>query len=165
MDFCTRNATPRLLALAMFTSSLLVAAPAHSQDGIIVLQRTLQPRIATHPTDRPDPHPTVVNANTSRQVVSTINGSLGSTGVNGELGDADFAGVTSGSGIRSMIMPGGNLVGLGAGQPAHNTNPQNITGEAIGHSGGGGVGGGIANTVNSTVQRGLSPLQMLGGGK
>lgn len=133
---------------------LLVLGCCHSLgvqaagDGTIVIQRDVQPRVATRPTMRPDPHPITANTNPSSQV---------NAAVNAELTDGDIAGVSSGNSITRAIMPGGNLSGLSA------TSATALPGAAAGHSGG--AGGGIANTVNSALSQGLAPLQMMSGGK
>lgn len=134
-------------------------AAVQADDGVIVLQRTVQPRVATRPTMTPDPNPITVNTNISSQVNATIGGTLGSS----EVGDAEFASVTSGSGINAMILPGGNL-------PAMTTTQANISNTVgnvnAGHSpGGGGAGAGLSNQINGAIGRGLAPLQMLGGGR
>lgn len=153
-----------LLAVALVMLSSVCATPVLAQDGIIVLGRQVQPRLATHPTDIPDPNPTVVNTNISRQVVTTVNGTLNNTQMGGELGDADFANITTGSSINSMILPNGNLAGFNAlGTDQANHQGATNTGSA-GHSGGN-AGSGLGSTINSTVQRGLAPLNMLTGGQ
>ncbi|ARU90524.1 hypothetical protein [Pseudomonas sp. M30-35] len=153
-----------LLAVALVMLSSVCATPVLAQDGIIVLGRQVQPRLATHPTDIPDPNPTVVNTNISRQVVSTVNGSLGNAQMGGELADADFANITTGSSINSMIMPNGSLPGFNAlGTDQANHQGATNTGSA-GHSGGN-SGNGLSGTINSTIQRGLAPLNILSGGK
>ncbi len=78
--------------------------PAHAADGTIVVQRQVQPRVAYRPSMVPDPHPTVVDTNVSAEVNALANGAASGNTVSRELGDADFAIVTSGSGIRSMIL-------------------------------------------------------------
>lgn len=159
-----KNSSGPLLALALVMLSSVCATPVLAQDGIIVLGRQVQPRLATHPTDIPDPNPTVVNANISRQVVSTVNGSLSSANMGGELADSDFANITTGSSINSMVMPNGSLPGFNAlGTDQSNHQGATNTGSA-GHSGGN-AGSGLGNTINSTVQRGLAPLNMLTGGQ
>lgn len=103
--------------------------PAHAADGTIVVQRQVQPRVAYRPSMVPDPHPTVVDTNVSAEVNALANGAASGNTVSRELGDADFAIVTSGSGIRSMILPGGALPGF-ANQPA---NPATV--QAVGNLG------------------------------
>ena len=74
-----------------------------------------------------------------------------------ELGARDFANISSGAGINSLITQqtdhlGGNL--------SHQNQLPNL---AAGR--GTGSGNGISNMVNSSVQKGLAPLQILTGGK
>lgn len=137
-----------LATLACGAASLPLFPVAHAGDGTIVLQRQVQPRVATRPTDIPDPNPVTVNPNISEQVVRQ-------TG-NAELSDSDFAGVTSGSSLQRHILPGGQLVGMDNGAN------QALNGNALG-AGAAGSGAGISNSVNRTVQQGLSPLRMLTG--
>ena len=151
-----------LLGLISVAAAICIATPAIAADGIIVLYREVQPRVATHPTDMPDPNPTVVNTNISRDVNNLLNGSASGNRVSAELSDSDFAGVTSGSSIKSTIMPGGNLTGLSTFGTTP-TSTQNTGGNDVGHAGG--AGAGLSNTINGTIQRGLAPLNMLGGGQ
>jgi hypothetical protein len=137
-----------LVTLACGAASVPLCPAALAGDGTIVLQRQVQPRVATRPTDIPDPNPITVNPNISEQVVRQ-------TG-NAELSDSDFAGVTSGSSLQRQIMPGGQLVGMDNGAN------QTLNGSGMGASAAGG-GAGISNSVNRTVQQGLSPLRMLTG--
>lgn len=137
-----------LATIACGAASLPLFPVAHAGDGTIVLQRQVQPRVATRPTDIPDPNPVTVNPNISEQVVRQ-------TG-NAELSDSDFAGVTSGSSLQRHILPGGQLVGMDNGAN------QALNGNALG-AGAAGGGAGISNSVNRTVQQGLSPLRMLTG--
>lgn len=76
-----------------------------------------------------------------------------------ELSDGDFAAISSGAGISNMITQQTNNLGGNLGN-------QNQLPNLAGGRGTGGSGNGIANMVNSSVQRGLAPLQILtGGGK
>ncbi|CAD5110391.1 hypothetical protein [Zestomonas carbonaria] len=149
MDRYIRTTAFSLIAVAGL--SLLPVAPPHAAgDGTIVLNRTVQPRMATRPTMVPDPNPITVNPNISPQV----RGLMEST----ELSDGDFAQVTSGSSLNRHILPGGHIPGLNTG--AAQTLP--------GAGGGAGVGAGgnsISNQVNSAVKQGLAPLQVLTGGR
>lgn len=134
-----------LLGCVLGTLSLT----AQADNGIIIITRDVQVRNATVPPLRPDPNPTTVNANPSAQVLKQTS----------ELSDGDFASISSGAGISNMITQqtnnlGGNLVN------------QNQLPNLSGGRGTGGAGNGISNMVNSSVQRGLAPLQILtGGGK
>ncbi|ANP57478.1 MULTISPECIES: hypothetical protein [Pseudomonas] len=148
-------------ALLVIVGSVPVSLPAHAADGTIVVQRQVQPRVAYRPSMVPDPHPTVVDTNVSAEVNALANGAASGNTVSRELGDADFAIVTSGSGIRSMILTGSALPGF-ASQPA--------TVQAVGnlgttHGAGGGAGAGLAGQINGSLKQGLAPLQMLGGGQ
>ena len=132
--------------------------PAHAADGTIVVQRQVQPRVAYRPSMVPDPHPTVVDTNVSAEVNALANGAASGNTVSRELGDADFAIVTSGSGIRSMILPGGA-------QPANPATVQAVGNLGTTHGAGGGAGAGLAGQINGSLKQGLAPLQMLGGGQ
>lgn len=135
--------------------------PAHAADGTIVVQRQVQPRVAYRPSMVPDPHPTVVDTNVSAEVNALANGAASGNTVSRELGDADFAIVTSGSGIRSMILPGGALPGF-ANQPANPATVQAVGNVGTTHGAGGGAGAGLAGQINGSLKQGLAPLQMLG---
>ncbi|MEB0040625.1 MULTISPECIES: hypothetical protein [unclassified Pseudomonas] len=127
-------------------SSTFMHLSAFAGNGEIVLERTVQPHVATRPVMRPDPNPTTVSANPSSQIL----GAVGSS----ELSDGDFASVSSGATITHLMMPGGSLRGtdaLGRGLPGLNA----------GHSGG--STGGIGGQVTSAVQQGLAPLRMMTG--
>ncbi|MBK4996110.1 hypothetical protein IAE39_004284 [Pseudomonas sp. S37] len=122
---------------------------AQADKGIIIITRDVQVRNATIPPLRPDPNPTTVNANPSAHVLKQTN----------ELSDGDFASISSGAGISNMITQQTNNLGGNLGN-------QNQLPNIAGGRGTGGSGNGIANMVNSSVQRGLAPLQILtGGGK
>jgi len=137
-----------LATLACGVASVPLCPAVLAGDGTIVLQRQVQPRVATRPTDIPDPNPVTVNPNISDQVVRQ-------TG-NAELSDSEFAGITSGSTLERHILPGGTLVGMDNGAN------QTLSGSTMG-AGAAGGGAGISNSVNRTVQQGLSPLRMLTG--
>ena len=124
-----------------------VSVPVQAENGIIVITRDVQPRIATRAPLAPDPYPTTANANPSAYVLKQTN----------ELSDGDFATITSGTGISSLITQQTNNVG---GNISNQTQLPNL---AAGR--GTGSGNGISNMVNSSVQRGLAPLQILTGGK
>ena len=123
------------------------SVPVQAENGIIVITRDVQPRIATRAPLAPDPYPTTANANPSAYVLKQTN----------ELSDGDFATITSGTGISSLITQQTNNVG---GNISNQTQLPNL---AAGR--GTGSGNGISNMVNSSVQRGLAPLQILTGGK
>ncbi|MDE1166555.1 MAG: hypothetical protein PW845_14515 [Pseudomonas sp.] len=134
-----------LLLLATAISSTYGLTAQAAGDGVVVIQREVQPRVATRPTMVPDPNPTTVNTNPSALVTRVTSH---------ELSDGDFAGISSGNSITRTIMPDGNLRGLGGAQ-------QQLPGMSAGH--GGGSGNSISNTVNQAVTQGLSPLRMLSG--
>ncbi|MGJ7549756.1 hypothetical protein [Pseudomonas alloputida] len=134
----------RLLLVGCVMGSAL---PVHAENGIIVITRDVQPRMAIRAPMAPDPNPTTANANPSAYVIKQTN----------ELSDGDFASITSGTGISSLITQQTNNLG------GHISNQTQLANQAGGR--GTGSGNGIANMVNSSVQRGLAPLQILTGGK
>ncbi|MCY1389595.1 hypothetical protein D3C76_643300 [compost metagenome] len=144
-------------SLTCFALLAALAPSCYAEGGNIVIQRDVQPRAAARAPLAPDPNPTQVNAN----VAPTVNRMLTRTGVN-ELGDEEFASVTSGSALQAATTPGGNLDSLTS-QVSNSTTTANLGGNSM--SSGGGMGNRIANTVNDSVQRGLAPLQTLGGGR
>lgn len=121
--------------------------PALADNGIITITRDVQPRMAVRAPLAPDPYPTTANANPVTYVVKQTN----------ELSDGDFANITSGTGISSLITQQTTNLGGNIG------NQTQLPNMAAGRGTGG--GNGIANMVNSSVQRGLAPLQILTGGK
>ncbi|MFK0310619.1 hypothetical protein ACIQUF_05180 [Pseudomonas sp. NPDC090233] len=142
----TDKGITRLLLVSCALSTGLTLS-AQAADGIIVITRDVQPRMAIRAPLAPDPNPTTANANPSAYVIKQTN----------ELSDGDFANITSGTGISSLITQqtdnlGGNI-----------SNQNQLPNMAAGR--GTGSGNGISNMVNSSVQRGLAPLQILTGGK
>ncbi|TDF83747.1 hypothetical protein [Pseudomonas sp. H9] len=133
-----------LVGCALGTSAIL---PVQAENGIVVITRDVQPRNAMRPPLMPDPNPVTVNTNPSAQILKQTN----------ELSDGDFAGISSGSGISSMVTQQTNNLGANI---SNQTQLPNL-------AGGRGSGGdnGISNMVNSSVQKGLAPLQILTGGK
>lgn len=143
----TANHLYHALLMGCVLGSLSLTAQADK--GIITITRDVQVRNATVPPLRPDPNPTTVNANPSAYVLKQTN----------ELSDGDFAAISSGAGISNMITQQTNNLGGNLGNQKQLPN-------LAGGRGTGGSGNGIANMVNSSVQRGLAPLQILtGGGK
>ncbi|WDY60331.1 hypothetical protein [Pseudomonas sp. PSKL.D1] len=136
----------RLLLLSCALGSTL-SLSAQADNGIIVITRDVQPRIAYRAPLAPDPYPTTANANPSAHILKQTN----------ELSDGDFAGITSGAGISNMVTQQTNNLGGNIG------NQTQLPNMASGRAAGG--GNGISNMVNSSVQRGLAPLQILTGGK
>lgn len=134
-----------LLLLGSVLGSLSLTAQA--DNGIIVITRDVQTRNAVVPPLRPDPNPTTVNANPSAHILKQTN----------ELSDGDFANISSGAGISTLITQQTNNLG---GNLNNQSQLPNLAGGR-----GTGSGNGISNMVNSSVQRGLAPLQILTGGK
>lgn len=134
-----------LLLMGCVLASLSLTAQA--DNGIIVITRDVQTRNAVVPPLRPDPNPTTVNANPSAHILKQTN----------ELSDGDFANISSGAGISTLITQQTNNLG---GNLNNQTQLPNLAGGR-----GTGSGNGISNMVNSSVQRGLAPLQILTGGK
>ncbi|MDF3932344.1 hypothetical protein [Pseudomonas citronellolis] len=137
-----------LLVALVCCGTLLVSAVAEAGDGTIVLNRTVQPRMATTPTMVPDPNPTTVNPNISPQVNRLTSN---------ELTDNDIAGVSSGTGLSGRVLQNGTLTGP---HGIDQSTAQGLPGMNSGHSG---TGNSIANTVNRSVTQGLAPLRVLTG--
>ncbi|MGF6594487.1 hypothetical protein [Pseudomonas sp. 2835] len=138
----------RLLLLGCaVSSSLSLSLPVQAENGIVVITRDVQPRNAMRPPLAPDPYPTTVNTNPSAQILKQTN----------ELSDGDFASITSGSGIGALVTQQTNNMGANI---SNQTQLPNLAGGRSGNS-----GNGISNMVNSSVQKGLAPLQILTGGK
>lgn len=121
--------------------------PVQAENGIVVITRDVQPRMAIRAPLVPDPSPVTVNTNPSAHILKQTN----------ELSDGDFAGISSGAGISSLVTQQTNNLG------GHISNQTQLPNLAGGRSSGG--GNGISNMVNSSVQKGLAPLQILTGGK
>jgi len=134
-----------LLLMGYVLGSLSLTAQA--DNGIIVITRDVQTRNAVVPPLRRDPNPTTVNANPSAHILKQTN----------ELSDGDFANISSGAGISTLITQQTNNLG---GNLNNQSQLPNLAGGR-----GTGSGNGISNMVNSSVQRGLAPLQILTGGK
>ncbi|MHC8394758.1 hypothetical protein ACYZT8_14055 [Pseudomonas sp. LB3P93] len=122
-----------------------VCLPVQADNGIITIIRDVQTRNATIPPLIPDPNPTTVNANPSKQILSQTN----------ELSDGDFANVASGAGINRLITQNTNNMG---GNISNQTQLSNLPAGRSGNS-----GNGIANMVNSNVQQGLGALKIITG--
>lgn len=117
-------------------------ANAHAGEGDVIISRDVQPRIATRAALVPDPNPLSVNP--GRSVVNAT----------AELGDSDFASVSSGLALPQQLL--GNALGNHLQAPLQPSIP------GLGAAHGGGSGNGVAAQVNRSVQQGLRPLQMLG---
>ncbi|MCE1117945.1 MULTISPECIES: hypothetical protein [Pseudomonas] len=135
------------LLLVGLTLGASLSLTAQADNGIIVITRDVQVRNAIRYPLVPDPSPTTVNVNPSAQVLRQTN----------ELSDGDFASISSGAGISSLITQQTSNLG------GHISTQTQLSNQAAGR--GTGSGTGIANMVNSSVQRGLAPLQVLSGGK
>lgn len=143
-----RKTDKRLYHLLLMGSVLgSLSLTAQADNGIIVITRDVQTRNAVVPPLRPDPNPTTVNANPSAHILKQTN----------ELSDGDFANISSGAGISTLITQQTNNLG---GNLNNQSQLPNLAGGR-----GTGSGNGISNMVNSSVQRGLAPLQILTGGK
>ncbi|MFJ4348442.1 hypothetical protein [Pseudomonas sp. NPDC089401] len=126
----------------------LAAVPALAdKNGVVVITRDVQTRTAFRAPLAPDPNPTTVNTNPSAQVLKQTN----------ELSDGDFASISSGAGISNLVTQQTNGIG------SNISNQTQLPNLAAGR--GSGSGNGISNMVNSSVQRGLAPLQILTGGQ
>ena len=122
-----------------------VCMPVQADNGIIIIKRDVQPRMATRAPVMPDPSPTTANANPSKEILAQTS----------ELSDGDFASVASGSSITRLVAQGtSNLSG-------NITNQTQLSNLPAGRSGN--AGGGIANMVNSSVQQGLGALKVITG--
>ncbi|RWU18873.1 hypothetical protein DM813_21345 [Pseudomonas alkylphenolica] len=136
----------RLLLIGCALGSSL-CLPVQAENGIIIITRDVQPRNAMRPPLAPDPYPVTANANPSTHILKQTN----------ELSDGDFANISSGAGISSLVTQQTNNLG---GQINSQTQLPNLAG---GRSPG--SGNGISNMVNSSLQKGLAPLQILTGGQ
>lgn len=136
--------TFRLLLIGC-TLGLAFSLPAQADNGIITIKRDVQVRNAVTPPLIPDPSPTTVNANPSKQILAQTN----------ELSDGDFANVASGASISRMVVQGTDNLG---GNISNQTQLSNLPGGRTGNS-----GSGIANMVNSNVQQGLGALKLITG--
>lgn len=137
------------------SASFLASLPAQAEgNGVVVLTRDVKPRDAFR-RSAPDPNPLTVNTNESARITAQTNN---------ELSDGDFATVASGATlVNRVLLPDASG---GGGSRVVNSVPTSLPG--LGNTtGGGGSGatGSISNTVNSGIQRGMAPLQILTGGK
>jgi hypothetical protein len=122
-----------------------VSLPVQADNGIITIKRDVQVRNAVTPPLIPDPSPTTVNANPSKQILAQTN----------ELSDGDFASVASGASISRMVVQGTDNLG---GNITNQTQLSNLPAGRSGNS-----GNGIANMVNSNIQQGLGALKLITG--
>ncbi|MHC8299992.1 hypothetical protein [Pseudomonas sp. ZS1P83] len=131
-----------LIGFALGSSFCL---PVQADNGVIIIKRDVQPRMATRPPVMPDPNPTTANANPSQHILRQTN----------ELSDGDFASVASGAGISRLIAQGSSNLG---GDITNQTQLSNLPAGRSGNS-----GNGIANMVNSNIQQGLGALKVITG--
>jgi hypothetical protein len=143
----------RIIWLLGSTLAMLSINPVFADNGLIVLTREVQPRVATRQALAQDPNPLTVQAG-------------GPKYANTELSDSDFAHINTGLSVANsaltnrnnslsssnvLIQSGGNGVpGLGA---------------TIGGGTTGGATNGISGRVNGALKSGLRPLQQLGLGQ
>nr|WP_290445138.1 MULTISPECIES: hypothetical protein [unclassified Pseudomonas] len=137
----------RLLLLGCALGSGL-SLPVQADNGIVVITREVQVRNAIRPPVIPDPSPVTVNTNPSAQILRQTN----------ELSDGDFAGISSGAGINSLITQQTSSLGT-------SINTQTQLPNIAGGRGSSSAGNGIANMVNANVQQGLGALKILNGGQ
>ncbi|MDH0301823.1 MULTISPECIES: hypothetical protein [unclassified Pseudomonas] len=137
----------RFLLLGCVLGSSL-GLPVQAENGIVVITREVQTRNAIRAPLIPDPSPVTVNTNPSAHILKQTH----------ELSDGDFANISSGAGINSLITQQTNNIGANI---SNQTQLPNIAGGR----GSGGGGNGIANMVNSNVQQGLGALKILTGGQ
>ncbi|MGY2288645.1 hypothetical protein ACW9H6_02615 [Pseudomonas sp. SDO528_S397] len=129
-----------LICCVLSTGASLEALAAG--DGVIVIERTVQGHMVGR-SPGVDPNPTTVNANPSAHVLRAT----------GELGDTDFASISSGASLNRNLLPSGTLPGLG--------NPGgavNLGGGGAGSRGNAGLGG----QINGSIARGMAPLNSIG---
>lgn len=143
----------RAIWLLGSTLAMLLSNPVFADNGLIVLTREVQPRVANRQALAQDPNPLTVQAG-------------GPKYANTELSDSDFAHINTGLSVsnsalnrqtnslstsNNMAQSGGNgVAGLGA---------------VIGGGSAGGATGGISGRVNGAIKTGLRPLQQLGLGQ
>ncbi|VVM79532.1 hypothetical protein PS862_05815 [Pseudomonas fluorescens] len=143
------NGLTHLLLVGFATSIISVNAQAEG-NGVIVLQRQVQPVHIGRDAGK-DPNPTAVNVNPSERITRSLG--------NAELSDGEFANVASGSSIRNSIPQNGSgMQGLNV-----ITNPNGMPGMRGGN--GGGSGNAISGTINRAMTSGLAPLSRLAGGQ
>lgn len=136
-----------LALLALLALPGLGSSPSTlAGEGEIVIRRDVQPRVATRPSLAPDPDPLSVNANSAPHGERALSAY--------ELGDGDFASVTSGIGLapQAALLHSAPVLD-------HTGAARGLPGMAAARSG----GSGIAGQVNRTLQRGLAPLHKLTG--
>lgn len=116
-------------ALAFIAAMCLASMPVYSGDGVVVMQREVPP----HPAYRESPpgHAVTADVSPDDKVRAAVGGQSGNL-QDMELGDGDFASVTSGS-------------PLALSSPAEAMNKAAISEARLGHSSLNGVGGASAS--------------------
>lgn len=140
------NTLPALLILGCLAAATLPTPTLAEGNGVIVINRDIQPRQADRRTGTPDPYPVTANTNESARIQAQTS----------ELSDGDFANVASGAVVNRIIQPDGS----GTLRGMSNATAQ-LPGMRGGASAGAASGTSISNTVNQNVQRGMAPLQIL----
>lgn len=144
------------VCLAGLALGVAAQLPVHGAEGDIILSRQVQPRAAARQELVPDPNPQVVNPRRDVLLERALESGLAPT----EITDRDFAGITSGSRFSGAfgVIPAGVSAShpAPAGGGAAGFNPARHAGGTAGRAGG---------QVNRSIQQGLRPLQILGGGK
>ncbi|KMN13230.1 hypothetical protein [Pseudomonas weihenstephanensis] len=148
-----RTQLTRYALTACSLSAVLVCLSAQAADnGEIVITRQVYPHAVGSIPAPPDPNPTVVNANPAAQINAMT--------AQGELGDGDFARISTGSSITRTITTGThNLPGM-----IDHTGMPGLT--SSGRAGGsGGPSANLGGQINRSIEQGMRPLTTLGGGQ
>lgn len=150
------NSLQRLKGLGLLLALLtLPVGMPQAADGEIVISRPVQARLATRAPLAIDQHPNSAYASPNHY---TDLSQLGKQ-QQGELSDADFAGVNTGRnlvnqlrGVQTSTLGTGNGVDL----------LQQRSGGGASHRGGGNSSG-LGGQINRSLQQSLQPLKSLGG--
>ena len=150
----SRTLLTRHLLTALSLSAVLVCVSAQADGtGEIVITRHVYPRAVGSIVPPPDPHPTTVNANPGAQITAVTS--------QHELGDGDFARVSTGSSITRVINTGTNnlpgMVSQGGSLPGLSGSGRT--------GGGGGSMGSLGGQINRSIEQGMRPLSSMGGGQ
>lgn len=143
-----------LAGVVLLTATMESSRQVQAAGGDVILTRQVQTRVATRPPLVPDPNPLVVNTQPS----TYVGDDLQMRGVPGELGDHDFAAVTSGARLprEQLLIP---TQRNGAGVAAAVNHSALAGSHPVGHAGT--ALGNIEGQVNRSLEQGLRPLQML----
>lgn len=141
-------------AIALLTGAVAVL-PASAADGDIIIGRDVQTRVATRKELVPDPNPQLVNPKPNAAIETGLRGGR----LMGELGDSEFAAVSSGTRLTTQLL-GGQVPSFDQGSAFNNQHPGMSGHNSVGHSGGRTLGG-VGSQINRSVQVGLRPLQNL----